>query len=333
MNKMRAHSYGQGTRRCLLIHVWAFVVLAVILMSKPVLAQVTEGDRPAAETAASSAPIEARLRRIEDTLIDMRAMIGALESLARSGEPIGAPAPLTGSPRAATRDYAGAPGDDGQLETLELQVRALAAQLAEVIQRLRSVEAASGLASPADTGLAQPGSTESQLSGPFSSTTLEPDLADDPAAREASPDALWAAAEEPPASRAQASTPEAQALYTQAYDAMRARDYATAQRDFGAFLQRYPDDALALSAQYWLGEADFVSGDYVGAANHFVKVYNSDPYGENSAETLLKLGISLRRLDRVAAACDALQRLAERGASLAGNMRERLEREQSRAGC
>ncbi len=304
----------------------------------PATAQTPEPEQPPAEAAAPqepASPIEARLRRIEDTLIDMRAMIGALESMTRSGDTPGASAPLRTSPQTVTRDFAASQADDAQIETLELQVRALSAQLAETIQRLRSVEAATGIDSQTDAAPAQPDGAQTSLSDrEFGTTTLEPDQAGDPSTPPDSQDSYWAAAQESPAAAsAQASTPEAQTLYSKAYDALRERDYSSAQRGFSDFLQRYPDDALALSAQYWLGEADFISGDYVSAANHFVKVYNTDPHGEKSAETLLKLGISLRRLDRVAAACDALQRLAGRGDTLPGTMKERLEREQSRAGC
>jgi tol-pal system protein YbgF len=130
-----------------------------------------------------------------------------------------------------------------------------------------------------------------------------------------------------------AGDPEAQALFTQAYDALLAQDYAAAREGFETFIEAHPDDPLVNNARYWLADAAFAEGDYVAAANNFVKVYNTAPRGEKSEETLLKLAVTLRRMDRSKAACDALSRLDGRLDGKPEAFRERVENERSRSGC
>jgi tol-pal system protein YbgF len=111
------------------------------------------------------------------------------------------------------------------------------------------------------------------------------------------------------------------------------QDYAAARDSFEAFLDTYPDDPLANDARYWLADAAFAEGDYVVAANNFVRVYNTAPTGEKSEETLLKLAVVLRRLERPKSACDALSRLDGRLDGMPDSFRERVANERQRSGC
>jgi len=136
-----------------------------------------------------------------------------------------------------------------------------------------------------------------------------------------------------PGPASEAGSADAQAIFAQAYDAMQAQDYAAARDGFQEFLDNYPDDPLANDARFWLADAAFAEGDYVQAANTFVKVYNTAPTGEKSEETLLKLAIVLRRLDRPESACDALSRLDGRLDAMSEEFRERVDSERRRSGC
>ena len=88
----------------------------------------------------------------------------------------------------------------------------------------------------------------------------------------------------------------ARALFDQAYGALNRREYTQAETYFQQFLDQYPNDALAGSAQYWLGKSAFVSGEYKTAADRFLKTFTNYPNNERAPEALLKLAISLRQL-------------------------------------
>lgn len=340
-------------------------LIGATIMAAPLRAQ-DEGEVPS-ESASESAPadIEKRLRRIEDSIIDMRAMIGALQSFApgdnnapaarngtsgqdmsvdpadpladSGGDPFGEPDST--SRRSTSGDAAPASGPSPELDQLEIQVQALAAQLSEVVKRLDRIEAANGqpTAGP-DMAEAQPspgadatdqetGAGEPEADSGFGTTTMQdPAAGEDDGAASWPDDTMTAQADE-------AADPEGQAMFTQAYDALQAEDYAAARDGFSAFLETYPDDPLANTARYWLADASFAMGEYVEAANNFVKVYNTAPRGEKAEETLLKLAIVLRRLDRPESACDALGRLDGRLESKPAQFRERVADERSRSGC
>jgi len=340
-----------------LFHAVCMALLLAVIIVAPARAQ--DGGETASEAQEAPSNIEKRLRRIEDSLIDMRAMIGALQSFAPGDggatQQEDTAAPDGAMPETGLSGDAFAPTDDPlpesqpqpsagpspELQQLEIQVQALSSQLSETVKRLNRLEAALNQDESSETemGAAQPPAedsgpapaTEEQDAAPdaasgFGTTTVEP-----PAAPE---DDMGEWAEEPAAAPAdQAGNPDAQALFTQAYDALRAQDYAAARDGFQTFLDTYADDPLANDARYWLADAAFAEGDYVVAANNFVKVYNTAPTGEKSEETLLKLAVVLRRLDRPESACDALRRLDGRLESMPDNFRQRVNSERRRSDC
>jgi len=321
-------------------------VLVAEALPRALAQDQTETDAAQAETEAPPSNIDRRLRRIEDELIDMRAMVGALQSFTSSdegaslpggfSEPESPPASAMEGERTEPRQSeAFASGPSGsEISQLEIQIQALSAQLSEAVRRLGRLEQAVGLtpgagsetADESETQAASPeaGAPETGVRG-FGTTTVEPPEDGDRSA-------AWSDA---PASGIAdgAGDPQAQAAFTQAYDAFLAQDYAAARTGFESFIETYPDDPLTNDARFWLADAAFAEGDYVAAANNFVKVYNTAPRGEKSEETLLKLAITLRRLDRPESACDALSRLEGRLDGKPDVFRERVENERSRSGC
>ena len=81
-----------------------------------------------------------------------------------------------------------------------------------------------------------------------------------------------------------------QAVYTQAFDALKAGSYSVAITGFKDFLGTYPASALAENAQYWLGEAYYVNHDYDAAAIAFRTVLKKWPDSRKAPDALLKLG-------------------------------------------
>jgi tol-pal system protein YbgF len=81
-----------------------------------------------------------------------------------------------------------------------------------------------------------------------------------------------------------------QAVYNQAFDALKAGSYSTAITGFKDFLGTYPQSTLADNAQYWLGEAYYVNRDFDSAAGAFRTVLKKWPDSRKAPDALLKLG-------------------------------------------
>jgi tol-pal system protein YbgF len=83
-----------------------------------------------------------------------------------------------------------------------------------------------------------------------------------------------------------------QAAYTRAFDALKSTDYAGAITRFRDFLRAYPQSQLAGNAQYWLGEAYYVTRDYDNAVVAFRAVGEQYPQSPKVADALVKLGLT-----------------------------------------
>ena len=81
-----------------------------------------------------------------------------------------------------------------------------------------------------------------------------------------------------------------QAVYAQAFDALKAGSYSVAITGFKDFLTTYPASSLAENAQYWLGESYYVNHDYDSAAGAFRSVLKKWPDSRKAPDALLKLG-------------------------------------------
>ena len=125
----------------------------------------------------------------------------------------------------------------------------------------------------------------------------------------------------------------AKQLYETAYGYLMQRDYGAAQGAFEDFLTRYPQDSLAGNAQYWLGEAHFVRGEYKAAASSFLKGYQNYAGNARAADSLLKLAMSLDRLGQKDAACSSFGELSTRFPNAPENVKMRAKSERQRIGC
>ena len=124
-----------------------------------------------------------------------------------------------------------------------------------------------------------------------------------------------------------AATPPAQA-YGRAFDALKAGSYPAAIAGFGAFLKDHPDHELADNAQYWLGEAHYVTRDYEAAIAAFARVGAQWPDSSKAGDAMLKLGYAQLELKRVAAGRRTLEEVRAKfpGTEAARLAAERLKR-------
>ena len=103
-----------------------------------------------------------------------------------------------------------------------------------------------------------------------------------------------------------------QAAYKSAFDALKSTDYASAIARFRDMLRAYPQSALAGNAQYWLGEAYYVTHDYDAAAAAFRAVGEQYPQSPKVPDALLKLGLTQIDQKKSADARNTLKQVVQR---------------------
>ena len=283
-----------------------FLGLSIFPMSA--LAQTQRGAADGNQVTA------ARIERLEEQVTELRGVVAALETLVKNGggsggygQRNGSAAPIpsdTGQPREQTGYNTTAPASG--FEDKE-QLPPLGAPQSEP-DRYASRPSSQQTAS-AGQSMAQPRSYG----------------ADSAASSPAAPKPM------PAAAAPQATSPKA--LLDQAYGALGRREYSASETYFQQFLDQYPNDLMAGSAQYGSGEAAFQSGEYRTAADRFLKTFTNFPRSDRAPEALLKLAISLHRLGENAAACDSFAELQRRYPQGPKSVQQRAEVEKKRANC
>jgi tol-pal system protein YbgF len=123
-------------------------------------------------------------------------------------------------------------------------------------------------------------------------TAAEP-AAPPPAAAEvaaaAPPPPATVKAAAPPPSITPDSTKE-QPAYQAAFNLLKQGSYPESIGAFRAFLQAYPSGDYADNAQYWLGEASYVTREFDTALNEFNKVLEDHPDSGKVPGAMLKIG-------------------------------------------
>jgi len=85
------------------------------------------------------------------------------------------------------------------------------------------------------------------------------------------------------------ATPEQ--MYAAAMASVTAEEHARAAALFRELIQRFPQDALASNAQYWIGEAYYRQRDFQEAMVEFRKVVDGYAASPQIPEALLKIGL------------------------------------------
>lgn len=118
--------------------------------------------------------------------------------------------------------------------------------------------------------------------------------------------------------------------YRDAFNLLKDGQYPQAIQAFRDFLARYPQSGYAANAQYWLGEANYVSRDYQAAVGEFRKVLDQYPDSNKVPDARLKLGFTYYELGEWAKAREVLNDVKTKyaGSSVARLADERLARMQ-----
>lgn len=116
--------------------------------------------------------------------------------------------------------------------------------------------------------------------------------------------------------------------YSAAFNALKAGQYGDAIAQFNNFLVTHPDSERADSAQYWLGEAYYVSKQFDPAINEYQKLVAAYPKSQKVSQAMLKIGFCQQELGQRDAAKATLQEVLQRfpGTTSARMAEDRLQR-------
>lgn len=116
--------------------------------------------------------------------------------------------------------------------------------------------------------------------------------------------------------------------YGQAFNVLKEGRYQQAIIDFRNFMNTYPESKYSANAQYWLGEANYVSRDYKTALQEFQNILNKYPESNKVQGAELKIGYTYYEMQDWAAATAALQRVVTNhpNTTVARKAQERLQR-------
>ena len=120
----------------------------------------------------------------------------------------------------------------------------------------------------------------------------------------------------------------ARQAYRKAFRLLREGRYEAAAKAFREFLAKHPRSEYADNAQYWLGEAYYVSRRFPEALEAFRAVLERYPRSPKVADALLKIGYVHYELRQWKEAREALEQVRRRfpGSSAARLAERRLER-------
>ncbi|MCW9001150.1 MAG: tol-pal system protein YbgF [Rhodospirillales bacterium] len=110
-------------------------------------------------------------------------------------------------------------------------------------------------------------------------------------------------------------------------------EFDQAEAALQAFISSNGDDPLTGNARYWLGETFYVRGNFRRAAEVFLEGYQKDPAGSKAADSLLKLGMSLSKLEKKPESCATFGKLLKDFPKASSNVRVVAERESKRLDC
>lgn len=141
----------------------------------------------------------------------------------------------------------------------------------------------------------------------------------------------------PPVSGSGASTvavdpAREQADYKAAFNLLKLGKYDEAVLAYSEFLRKYPTGKYASNAQYWLGEANYVTRQFSVAIQEFKNVINRYPQARKVPDAMLKIGYIHYELKQFSDARNVLTELTKQfpgttAARLAGNRLQRMKLE------
>ncbi len=126
---------------------------------------------------------------------------------------------------------------------------------------------------------------------------------------------------------------EDKAAYDAAYGLLKKGDFPAAETAFVAFMRDYPNSSLVGNANYWLGETYYARGQFEQAVGIFADGFTKYKDNTKAADNLLKLGMSMAKLNKKTEACTAFASLPVEFPKAADALKERAAAEAKKLTC
>jgi len=125
---------------------------------------------------------------------------------------------------------------------------------------------------------------------------------------------------------------EEKAAYQAAFDTLKEGRYKKAKASFSSFLKKYPNSIYAGNAQYWSGEANYVTRNFQQGIIDFKQVVELYPTSAKVPDAMLKLGYTyyeLKQYDQAKVVLQELRKGFPKSAAfrLAGKRLDRMRKE------
>lgn len=134
-----------------------------------------------------------------------------------------------------------------------------------------------------------------------------------------------------PTATSKATTPRE--VYEAAFALLRKPDYDAAEKEFKAFLAKYPQDPLAANAHYWLSETYYARKKYDEAVVAFADGYKKYPTHTKAVDNLFKLGMSFSALKKSEEACVTFAQFHKKFPKAPSSIMKRVETEETKLSC
>jgi tol-pal system protein YbgF len=121
--------------------------------------------------------------------------------------------------------------------------------------------------------------------------------------------------------------------YQAAYEQILSGDYASAEAGFAEFISNHPKSKRIADANFWMGEAQYSQGKFSDAAKTFLDGYKSYGKSAKAPEMLLKLAMSLAKLDSKDTACATLRQVPKAYPKASRAVISKVASEQKRLAC
>lgn len=121
--------------------------------------------------------------------------------------------------------------------------------------------------------------------------------------------------------------------YQTAYEQILSGDYVSAENSFTTYIQAHPDSKRIADANFWLGEAQYSQGKFNDAAKTFLDGYKAYGKSAKAPEMLLKLAMSLAKLDSKDTACATLRQVSKAYPKASRAIITKVASEQKRLAC
>lgn len=273
--------------------------------------RLTELSKRSEEKLAAA---QAKLKSLSDEmsrmgrLVDNRAMLDMIQQVDEISEEVGL---LRGEIEVQGNDI-----NDIKKRQRELYL--------DIDRRLRDIESGA-TASSGQTSVPQ-------VSGSASAGTTTSGAQQTPSVEPSSSQATTTTQTTTPPVTPSVTQSEEKAAYQAAFDTLKEGRYKKAKTELKSFLDKFPNSSYAGNAQYWLGEAHYVTRNFEQGIIEFKKVINSYPGSSKMPDAMLKLGYTYYELKQFDQAKVILQELRDRfpqatAARLATKRLDRIRKE------